>query len=447
LVEGYDKGLTPTSVLPLLCEPHHYRDCQSMTTLAHVAVDESSPLTGSLVPISDPPIDVADGEVLIHLTKFIITATATNYSIIGKMPGLEPFSHFPPGTAHFSPPAGKVLCPLHGTGVVTLSRCPGVNVGDRLLGFLPLSPWCKLRPTQVREGKSFMDGVPHREKLMKAYTAYEIIPKPANEDEEDLRAQDGNLFGTGFAIAHQAEIVGAQQLLITSASARTSQGAAFAAKRSGLPLAVVGLTSAGNKAFVHGTGLYDQVYSYDEIPTMPTGSKVAVFDIAGSPSVTKNLRERLQSDIICFQSVGVTAVDEVWKKTATAMGATAGAAGGGTEIDPNTGEMRDKRIQTGLYGGAKTEPFTVWNTLKLIVGGEKSRFVSNEEMRKQMGALKEAYVQWKLPTFKTRRHYGAEATLQVWNKACANQLDPNVTDVCSLWPSPELTEPKLQSRL
>lgn len=191
--------------------------------------------------------------------------------------------------------------------------------------------------------------------------------------------------------------------------------------------------------------MYDEVYTYDQVANMPTagsGNKVAVFDIAGSHSVSRNLRERLQADIISWQSVGVTFVDEAWELAAKKGSGTSG----GATIDAD-GNMKEDRKQTkGLYGGAPSEPFTVWKTLKLIVGGEKSRFSGQNEMQTQIATAKEAYIQWKLPSFQTRRHYGAEATLQVWNKACTGELDPKVTDVCSLWPSPELTEPKLHSQ-
>ena len=43
------------------------------------------------------------------------------------------------------------------------------------------------------------------------------------------------------------------------------------------------------------------------------------------------------------------------------------------------------------------------------------------------------YAQWKMPSFKAERSFGAEAALGVWRRTVANECDPAVAYVVSLW--------------
>ena len=49
--------------------------------------------------------------------------------------------------------------------------------------------------------------------------------------------------------------------------------------------------------------------------------------------------------------------------------------------------------------------------------------------------------QWKLPSFRSQYHYGAQATLRVWNATLANTSAPGITHMCSLWPDPLGADP------
>ena len=45
---------------------------------------------------------------------------------------------------------------------------------------------------------------------------------------------------------------------------------------------MIGLTSAGNTAFVKSLGCYDEVVTYDNVSALPTNSAVAYVDMAGN---------------------------------------------------------------------------------------------------------------------------------------------------------------------
>ncbi|MFX6226275.1 DUF2855 family protein, partial [Acinetobacter baumannii] len=74
---------------------------------------------------------------------------------------------------------------------------------------------------------------------------------------------------TSFLIADFLEdngFFGARQVLVSSASSKTSLGLAFCLKRlAAHDIAVVGLTSPGNRTFVEEVGYFDRVVTYDAI--------------------------------------------------------------------------------------------------------------------------------------------------------------------------------------
>jgi len=380
-----------------------------MAGLGQVLVEQSNPLHGACVkPCAAPPSDVAEGEVVVHIVKFVLTANTVTYALMGKLPGFATWQHYP----YEDPTYAKSPC--WGTGVVTVSRCPGVARGSRIHGYFPMSPWCVLQPTGVTAEGAFMDGAVHRTKLLAPYRSYKSRAPTATADEEDLRSADALLFGTGWGMAQQAKLadVGSRAALLTSASSRTAITAAFSAQYHKIGQKVIGLTSKANEAFVKGTGLYDLVCTYDSVQTLPR-ERVIVFDMAGSPSIQADLRAHYGSNIAMWAGVGNAHV-------------TDGVSLGSTK----------KQGEIELCGGAPSTPFFVFAALKAA-----GKAYGKAGMQKMLDSATEAYVEWKLPNFKTTRCFGAQATLAVWNSTVANSADPAVTYVCSLWPTEELAEP------
>ena len=90
---------------------------------------------------------------------------------------------------------------------------------------------------------------------------------------------------------------GATRVLVTSASAKTAFSlATLLSKRgSGRPK-IVGLTSAKNRPFVEGLGVYDEVRLYDDVATLPIERTVSI-DVAGNEKVLGAIHERLVSEL------------------------------------------------------------------------------------------------------------------------------------------------------
>jgi hypothetical protein len=102
---------------------------------------------------------------------------------------------------------------------------------------------------------------------------------------------------------------GAQQIVIVSASSKTSIGLAEALAESDQTSKVVGLTSPQNVAFVEGLGIYDQVVAYDAIDSLSNSSAV-VIDMAGSGETAEKLRKHFANKLNYYISVGLTHWDK-----------------------------------------------------------------------------------------------------------------------------------------
>ena len=192
--------------------------------LESVVVGVNDPLSGALLPHDSPPSDVAEGCVVVHIVKLVLTSNTVTYCLMGKLPGFATFDHFPIADAEQADRYARNPC--WGTGVVTVSRCANVSVGTRIHGYFPLAPWCVLQPGDV--GKvakgQFMDLAAHRLPLLAPYRTYTTATRPDNDDEEDLRTADGLLFSTGWGMAQQLALsgTGAEAMILTSASSRTA---------------------------------------------------------------------------------------------------------------------------------------------------------------------------------------------------------------------------------
>jgi hypothetical protein len=159
----------------------------------------------------------------------------------------------------------------------------------------------------------FFDATPHRQPMSPIYNQYSRLAAdpehdPAHENERMLFAP---LFKTGFLIEHFFNgegWFGAGNLVMTSASSKTSMGLAACTRRSSPQVKRIGLTSAGNVAFTQDTGLYDEVIAYDAIGSLPSGPAVVV-DFAGNAEMLRQIHARLNADLKYSCLVGATHVD------------------------------------------------------------------------------------------------------------------------------------------
>ncbi|UIP05564.1 DUF2855 family protein [Erythrobacter sp. SDW2] len=271
-----------------------------MTNQVHVKKDELT--TTQIVHASDAPL--ADSAVRLAIESFSVTANNVTYAVIGDMFGYWNF---------FPAPDGMGIVPMWGHARVVESNCPDIAVGERVYGYLPMADTLDVIPGNISKS-GFIDTAAHRQPMSPIYNQYARLAADPEHDpaREAERMIYGPLFKTGFLIEYFMRgegWFGAEQVVLTSASSKTAMGLAAVAKQNSPQVKRIGLTSAGNVAFVEGTGLYDAVLAYDDIGSLEVVTTVSV-DFAGSAQILARLHHHFSDQLKYSCMVGVTHVGE-----------------------------------------------------------------------------------------------------------------------------------------
>jgi len=245
-------------------------------------IDRSDLSHTELVDVPTPTPE--PGQVVLRSDRVGMTANNVTYAVFGE--AMKYWDFFPTDDPAF----GRV--PLWGFAEVEASTVPEVAEGTRLYGYLPTSSHLVVQPSKA-DAKAFRDASPHRQHLPTPYNGLITTTEdPAYvADQEDLQVLYRPLFMTSFVLADfitDHDCFGAQTVVISSASSKTSYGAAFLLDG----IHRVGLTSAGNREFTESLGCYDEVRTYDEVEELPEGPAVYV-DVAGDPALRRRVHERL----------------------------------------------------------------------------------------------------------------------------------------------------------
>ncbi|WP_433536825.1 DUF2855 family protein [Micromonospora sp. CA-249363] len=244
-----------------------------------------------------------DGAALLRVDRVGLTANNVTYAVLGE--AMRYWEFFPPDPRGLDPQWG--LVPLWGFAEVVASTVDGVEVGQRIYGYLPSAGHLVVRPDRV-DASGFRDASPHRAGLPSPYNAYRATDgDPAYQaEQEDLLVLFRPLFFTSFMLADQVvdnDFYGARSLALSSASSKTAYAAACELHGRGARL--IGLTSPGNVAFTRSLGCYDDVVPYDEIDTLDVVD-TAYLDLSGAPATRAALREHLGDRLVRDIAVGLT---------------------------------------------------------------------------------------------------------------------------------------------
>ncbi len=271
-----------------------------MTTQATIFESERANLAHSRLEQRDLA-SVHPGQVLVRVAHFALTANNITYGVAGDSIG---YWRFFPAEGEW----GRI--PVWGFGDVIESAHPDVAAGTRIYGYFPMGTHVVLEPANV-SAHGFADGAAHRADLPAVYNQYVIAATdPAYQaDREAEQMLYRPLFTTSFLLDDwlaDNDFFGASQVILTSASSKTSIGLAHLLfeRGDGGPK-VVGLTSAGNRAFVEGLGCYHQVLTYDDAGALSSEPAVLV-DMAGSGRVRATVHEALGAALQFSSAVGAT---------------------------------------------------------------------------------------------------------------------------------------------
>lgn len=254
-------------------------------------------------PEPDPDA-LEPAEVLLAIDRFALTANNVTYAAFGEEMGYWRF--FPAAE-----PWGRI--PVWGFADVVASTADGIEPGERVFGFLPISTHLRILADRVTGG-GFRDAGAHRRPLPGVYNHYvRTAGDPGyRAEDEDLQMLLRPLYMTAFLLADfltDNALFGGRELLISSASSKTAFGLAHLLERAGGG-ELIGLTAGENVAFVAGLGCYHRVVAYDRLDEL-TGETPAVFvDVAGNADVRDAIHRRYGDKLRYSCAVGAAHWDQ-----------------------------------------------------------------------------------------------------------------------------------------
>lgn len=248
------------------------------------------------------PVAIGADQLHVSIESYALTANNITHGVAGET--MKYWNFYPAA-------AGMGRIPVWGFGTVAKSSRPDVAVGERLYGYWPMSSDVVLSIGRATPA-ALTETSPNRVELAAVYNSYVRVAAdpsmpPGSEAYVSLVRP---LFTTSFLIDDSladSGFFGAQTVLITSASSKTSMGLAFCLKQqsAGRPQ-IVGLTSKGNAAFVAGLGTYDGVATYDEIGGLRAPKGAVVVDMAGGEATLRAIYGTLGEDLKYACRVGFT---------------------------------------------------------------------------------------------------------------------------------------------
>lgn len=338
------------------------------------------------------PGDLAAGQVLFRVDRFAFTANNISYALAGDM--LRYWDFFPAREG-----CGRI--PTMGFGDVVASRHPEVAEGTRCFGFYPMSRYLVIEPSHAT-ATQIVDGVAHRQGLAPAYNQYSPAKADAlyAADREDPLMLMRGLFMTSFLAEDflaESSHHGARQVLITSASSKTSIALAFVVAQRGSAKAV-GLTSARNLDFVRQLGFYDEVRLYEDVASLSADEPTVLVDMAGDATVNAAAHRHFGDALRYHCNIGATH----WDARAAA---------------PDEG-----------LPGAKPEFFFAPGQIQ-----KRSQDWGPEGLQERLGGAWGAFCDASDAWLRVVRGYGREAVEQVYLDTLAGRTRPAEGHVISLW--------------
>ena len=250
-----------------------------------------------------------NGQIRVSVEKFAFTANNITYAATGDMLGYWQF--FP---AAGDDSEGWGVIPVWGFARVTESTLDDLPVGERLFGYFPPANQLTMSPAKL-SAQRFMDGAAHRAQLPPGYNNYRrVAAEPGYTSAHDSeRMLLWPLFITSFCLwdaLQDNNWYDAQQVIVISASSKTSIGLGYALQDDDSSPKVIGMTSARNKAFVKSLGIYDDCVTYDACAEIDASLPTVIVDMSGNSALLGKLHRQLGEQMKFCINVGLTHWDE-----------------------------------------------------------------------------------------------------------------------------------------
>jgi hypothetical protein len=246
-----------------------------------------------VAPAEEAPLE--EGEILLGVELFALTANNLTYAVLGDSLGYWRFFPAPPGWGRL---------PVWGVGHVMRSRHPGIDEGERLYGYLPMSSWVVLRPGTVTP-TALVDASTHRVEFPRIYNSYRRVSADpmwaAGTPAQQVLLRP--LFGTGYLLAdHLAHHDAFTSVIVTSASSKTA--ICLASLLDDKP--VTALTSPSHVEFLEALGRYANVVTYASLESIDPTAPAALVDLAGDAALLHRVHEHFGDALRLSCLVGAT---------------------------------------------------------------------------------------------------------------------------------------------
>lgn len=254
-------------------------------------------------------INLENGEIKLTVDRFAFTANNITYAVMGEK--LKYWDFYQPAGDDAS---NWGIIPVWGFADVIESKSDDITVGERLFGYFPPAESLKLKPVSVTSD-TLLEGAASRAHLPVGYNLYRRVNNEPgyNRSQDDERMLLFVLHLTAFCIHDMLESAqwhGAEQVVIISASSKTSSGLAAGLSLDEKAPTVIGLTSNRNLDFVNATGIYDAAFTYDDLTQIDASKPTVVVDMSANTDVLSRLHTHLGDNMRFCSNVGLTHWEE-----------------------------------------------------------------------------------------------------------------------------------------
>lgn len=255
---------------------------------------------------------ITEGELLVKIDRFAFTANNITYAAMGDY--LKYWQFFAPHSDKGEGAEQWGIIPVWGFADVVESNSDEIPIGDRLFGYFLPADELVIKPIRVTD-TSLMEGSDHRAKLPPSYNLYQRVNNEAGYDPayDNQRMLLAVLHLTAFCIHDMLKSndwYGAEQLVIISASSKTSIGLAYGLDEDTDSPKVIGLTSERNLDFVNSIDAYDNVLTYETLEQIDATKPTVIIDMSANAEVLSRLHKHLGDNMRFTSNVGLTHWDE-----------------------------------------------------------------------------------------------------------------------------------------
>ncbi len=250
-------------------------------------------------------ISLMSGEILLQIDRFAYTANNITYAVAGDLIG---YWQFFPSIQDDQNRYG--ITPVWGFADVIKSAHKDISIGERLYGYFPTATHLKIHADHL-SSFTLQDVSQHRQSLPSGYNLYHRVQAdPAYNPEFDnhyMLLQPLHL--TGWCLWDYSKMnnwFGAEQIVILSASSKTSIGTALSILHDKSSPKLIGITSDSNKTFVKKLDIYHDTLTYDEVHQIDASTRTLIIDMSGNIKVIDQLSDLLGTNLRHCIQVGLT---------------------------------------------------------------------------------------------------------------------------------------------